>query len=246
MPRITARSIVTRALRLLRVHSPSQPLDATMAADGLEALNALLSSLANDRLLVWERPEIVHDLTPGQGEYTWGVPFPGFAPDIGGEPPLRLEICLLRVLYAAPTDWPLSVVDQNTWAEAISQKTFSSGYPEVVFLDRLLEYAVLHTWPVPTVANALVLYPWEPAPTYARLDTARDWPRGYERLLAYTLAVEVAPEYGVDPTADVRRIAEESRLLVHPVNATVGRLRRAPGRGAPSANARLVRFLSGT
>ena len=73
-----------------------------------------------------------------------------------------------------------------------------------------MPYNVLHVYPVPSQVFTLVLLPWQAHSPYAGWDAVLEWPQGYARAMQYNLALELAPQYEVEPSALVLRTAEES------------------------------------
>ena len=230
MPDVTARQVVTTALRLIGVSAAEQPISPDMAESALDALNAMIDSWATEKLLTYTRPKVPLVLVPGRGTYQWGVPGVLAAPDLPTAPPVRLELCLLTVPDSLEQEWPLQVLDQDQYESWILRKTFASTYPEAVYLEPSQPYAVLHVWPVPDMPSTLQLFPWQAHQPYTHLDHALPWPNGYQRAFAFGLACELAPEYGVEPSPTVLRVAEESKRSLYPINARVGKLSLFPGR----------------
>jgi hypothetical protein len=52
----------------------------------------------------------------------------------------------------------------------------------------------------------------------AALDTVLHFPPGYMRAFAYNLAMEMAPEYGIEPSQQVTRIAMTSKRNLKRIN----------------------------
>jgi hypothetical protein len=52
----------------------------------------------------------------------------------------------------------------------------------------------------------------------ATLDTVLSFPPGYLRAFAYNLAMELAPEFGVEPSPQVQRIAMTSKRNLKRIN----------------------------
>ncbi len=52
----------------------------------------------------------------------------------------------------------------------------------------------------------------------ATLETQLHFPPGYMRAFAYNLAMELAPEYGIEPSAQVTRIAMTSKRNLKRIN----------------------------
>lgn len=73
-------------------------------------------------------------------------------------------------------------------------------------------------WPVPNSTYSLHIVTWTTIASLATLSTAIALPQGYERALAYNLAVEIAPEVArtviVSPLSSSPRIDREASLTV--------------------------------
>lgn len=230
MPLITARQVCTTALRLIGVASSEEPVQADMAQAALESLNSLIDAWSTESLLVYTRPKIPLALVPGQQTYTWGDTTPPC--DIAGIPPVRLDLCLLEIGGSPVQDWQITVLDQAEYEMSIWLKTMQSTYVEYVYLEDTQPVKRLHVWPVPQdPSTTLQLLPWPAQPQYTHWDAGLDWPNGYLRMMAYNLAVELAPQYMAEASPTVMRIAEESKRALFPINARVGRLSLFPGRG---------------
>lgn len=229
MPDLSARQLGTTALMLLGVASAEQPLSAHMAQSALEALNALLDSWATEKLLMYTRPKIPLTLVPGKARYTWGVTTP--PADIPREPPVKLELALLTVEEAVPgLEWEVQVLDQYEYEAGIALKQLTSSYPTAVYLESSAPVATLHVWPVPDHGYTLQLLPWSALSPYGAWDDVLSWPAGWQRPLTYNLALELAPQYGVEPSPLILRTAEESKRMLYVPNVEVGRLSLTPGR----------------
>jgi hypothetical protein len=204
-----------------------------MCEAALEALNSLLDAWSTDNLLTWTRPKLPMALVPGQQVYTWGEATGALQPDIVGVPPVRLDLCLLEIGGEPVQDWQVTVLDQTQFESYIWLKTMQSTYVEYVYLEDTRPVKRLYTWPVPqSPGYTLQLLPWPAQPQYTHWDAGLEWPNGYLRLMAYNLAVELAPEYGLEASPTVQRIAEQTKRDLAPINARVGRLSLSPGQPA--------------
>jgi len=106
----------------------------------------------------------------------------------------------------------------------------ASPEPPAEYPDYTQPYNVLHCYPEPMVAYTLILLPWQAHSPYAAWDSVLEWPNGYQRLMVYNLACEIAPQYGIEPSATVLRIAEESKRALYPLNMEMGYLSLNPRR----------------
>ena len=229
MPEFSARQIGTTALRLLGVAAAEQPLSADMAQSALDALNAMLDGWAVERLLIFTRPKIPLVLEPGRPTYTWGLSVP--PADIPREPPVRLEMALLTVEDTTPgLEWEVKILTQSEYESSVWLKGMESTYPAMLYLEASQPVARLHVWPIPQIAYTLQLLPWTAHAPYAAWDDVLPWPNGYQRAMQFNLALELAPQYGVEPSPLILRTAEESKRAIFPINVEIGRLSLTPGR----------------
>ena len=246
MPALSARQIGTAALLMIGVASAEQPMSAFAAENALGALNSMLDSWSTEKLLTYSRPKIPLVLVPGRASYTWGVATP--ACDIPREPPVKLELALLTVEDTAPgLEWELAILDQYQYQAGITIKQLTSSQPTAVYLDPTQPVATLHVWPLPDLPYALQLLPWMAHSPYGGWDDVLEWPAGYQRALQFNLALELAPQYGVEPSPMILRTADESKRALFVINAEVGRLSLWPGRAVGGTALGYPRgFLQGT
>jgi hypothetical protein len=195
---------------------------------------------------VYSRPKISLVLVPGRAAYTWGLTTP--PADIPREPPVTLELALLTVEDTAPgLEWELQILDQYQFEAGITIKQLTSSYPAALYLDSAEPVATLHVWPAPDMPYTLQLLPWQAHRPYGGWDDVLDWPTGYARAMQYGLALELAPQYGVEPSPLIVRTAEESKRALYVINAEVGKLSLRPGRPVGGSPLGLPRgFVEGT
>jgi hypothetical protein len=214
---------------MIGVASAEQPMSAFMAEHALGALNSLLDSWSTEKLLTYSRPKIPLMLVPGRATYTWGMTDP--PADIPREPPVKLELALLTVEETAPgLEWEVQIRDQYEYEAGIAIKLLTSSYPNCVYLDSAEPVATLHVWPVPDHPYTLQLLPWQALSPYGAWDDVLEWPAGYQRAMTYNLALELAPQYAVEPSPIILRTAQESKRALYVINAEVGSLRLHPRR----------------
>jgi hypothetical protein len=246
MPALSARQIGTAALLLIGVASAEQPISAFMAENARDALNSMLDSWSTEKLLTYHRPKISLVLVPGRAAYTWGITTP--ACDIPREPPVKLELALLTVEDTVPgLEWEVQVLDQYAYQAGIQIKQLTSSYPTIVYLEPAQPVAMLHVWPLPETAYTLQLLPWFALSPYGAWDDVLDWPAGYQRAMVYGLALELAPQYGIEASPMILRTADESKRALYVINTEVGKLSLWPWRPVGGTALGLPRgFLEGT
>lgn len=197
----TALDLIQSSMRLATVLASGETATADEATDGLKALNDILENWSLENLSVWSSNVSPFALTPGVSTYTVGA---GGAFNITR--PIRTGLSYIRVSGA---DFP---VEQWSLEEynCVAVKTVGGIPQRYVYLN---EYplAQIILYPVPAVASTIYLNYDRVLSFPVALSTDLAFPPGYEKALRYTLAVNLAPEYGVTPSPAVVAIATASK-----------------------------------
>lgn len=206
----TAQTIIDRALRLIGAIASGESPTAAESNDGLTALNAMIESWQTERLIVYAILDTAFTMTPSDGSYTVG-PAGNFALT---PRPTQLEGCFVR---ASSIDYPVEIVDFDKWF-TIPDKSSDSDLPIYAYYEPTLSTGTLLLWPIPNAAHSLHILSWTTVSSLASLITAVTLPQGYERALAYNLAVEVSSEYEKPVPTSVGSIATESKAAIKRFN----------------------------
>lgn len=206
----TAQTLVTRALRLLGAVASGEAPTSAESDDALIALNNLLESWQADKLLVYALTDTAFTLSAADASYTVG-PGGNFALT---PRPSKLENVFVR---ASNQDYPVELVEQDRWFNIID-KTSTSDLPLFAYYEPSMSTGTLLIWPVPTAAYSLHIVTWTPCSVLAALSTTVAFPQGWERALAYNLALELASEFGTQPSASVVQIAVDSKAAIMRAN----------------------------
>lgn len=206
----TVQTMIDRSLRLIGVIASGDSPTSDETADTLIALNGMLESWRNDRLIVYSFTESTLTMSIGDASYTIGP-----SGDLDTTRPVKIENTFMRI---GDTDYPVKLVDKKRF-DAIQDKTVTSDLVEMAYYNPTMTTGTLSVWPVPSVANALHLTLWTPVASFSAASDTVSLPPGYERALTYNLAIEVAPEFGREPSNTVQRIAMESLGNIKRINS---------------------------
>ncbi len=102
--------------------------------------------------------------------------------------------------------------------DGIAVKTVTSTYPQVIFVNNTFPDVEMFVYPKPTRALEWHFISVEELTRPATLSTSLHFPPGYLRAFRYNLACEMAPEFGMEPSAQVRRIAMTSKRNLKRIN----------------------------
>jgi hypothetical protein len=205
----TARDIVGRAQRLIGIVKSGDSLNESYFQDGLIALNTMIESWQADKPIAYALQDKAFTLAAGDPTITLG----GTTPNIDTRP-IEIDNIYVR---AGGTDYPIKLVEQERWF-AIPDKATSSDIPELAYYAPSYPTGVLNLWPVPSVGNVLHVVFSVPVSTLSSLSTTVAFPPGYERALAYNLAIEIAPEFQKHVSDEVAKIAAESLANIKRAN----------------------------
>lgn len=206
----TAQTLIDRAMRLIGAVASGESPTTQESTDALTALNNMIESWQLDRLLVWAYVDTAVTLTPNDASYTVG-PSANF--NVTPRPP-KLENIFIR---DSNIDYPVELVTQERWY-AIPDKTTGSDIPDTAYYEPSFTTGTLQIWPVPTRAVSLHIVTWSQITSFASTATSVSLPQGFERALAYNLAIEIAPEYQKPVSAEVAKIATESLAALKRAN----------------------------
>mgnify|MGYP003336451027 FL=1 len=208
----TAGDQINGALRLLGVLAEGETPSAETSQDALMALNQMIDSWNTERLSIFSTQDQVFDWTPGLRSQTLGP-----TGDFVGNRPVLLDDATYFRDPQTNVSYGIKFINQQQY-DGIAVKTVTSTYPQVMWINMSFPDIEMVIYPVP-----LRLLEWhfisvEELTQPATLATPLTFPPGYLRAFRYNLACEMAPEFGVEPSAQVQRIAMYSKRNLKRIN----------------------------
>jgi len=208
----TAGDQINGALRLLGVLAEGETPSAATSQDALSALNQMIDSWDTERLAVFSTQDQTFLWPSGERTRTLG-PTGNF---VGLRPVLLDDSTYFRDPQTN-VSYGIKFINQQQY-NGIAVKTVTSTYPQVIFTNMTYPDIEMAIYPVP-----LRLLEWhfisvEKLSQPALLATQLTFPPGYLRAFRYNLACEMAPEFGVEPSAQVQRIAMYSKRNLKRIN----------------------------
>lgn len=127
--------------------------------------------------------------------------------------PRPLEVIEARRVYADDIQVPLEIVSRDEYM-ALSDKT-STGAPIQAYYDPQLTNGVLYVWQACNdVQERIRMTVKRPVEDFDANTNDADFPQEWLRALKFNLAIEIAPEYGKEPSNTVIVKAEETKDAV--------------------------------
>jgi hypothetical protein len=212
MATYSAGDQINRALRLLGVLAENETPSAAMSQDGLMAMNQMIDSWNTERLSVFCTQDQTFTWPAGQITRTLG-PSGNF---VGLRPVLLDESTYYRDA-STNVSFGIKFINQQQY-NGIAVKTVTSTYPQVIFVNMGFPNVTMTVYPQPTRDLEWHFISVQKLDEPATLVTDLLFPPGYLRAFTYNLAMEMAPEYGVEPSPQVQRVAMTSKRNLKRIN----------------------------
>lgn len=215
----TAGEIINGSLRLLGMLAEGEVPSAETSQDALMAMNQMIESWNTERLSVYSTQDQVVTWTPNTRVATLGPSgsLTPVDPLVTLERPILVDDSTYFVDPASGISYGLKLINQQQY-NGIAVKTVTSSYPQVLFVNMTHPDIEMYVYPVPTKVLHFHVISVSPLTQPANLATTLAFPPGYLRAFRYNLATEMAPEFGVEPSPQVQRIAMTSKRNLKRIN----------------------------
>ena len=202
---MTGRELIEGALRLIGAIAQGETAKAEEMSEALISLNGLLESLSNEGLMIPSSVIEEFPLVGAQSKYTMGS---NVLADFNTIRPIGIYAVTIKENGIESS--PIGIITQAQWSD-IAEKNSTTNRPSKIYIENTNPLETLNLWPVPNTANTIVIYSQKPIAAITNLSTELTLPPGYTRMLRYNLSIEIAPEYGRDPSAIVALKALDSK-----------------------------------
>jgi hypothetical protein len=207
------RSAMSKIGKLAAGETPSAE-DIDVCVD---RLNSLLGSFENENLFNYTATETTATLPASTTSRTIGL-----AAQINVARPVELlPGCFSRV---DNTDYPMEVISRQEYNEISTKTLIGSVAPSVCFYDGDMTAPKVYFWPYATNSVELhILTPTAPG-AVADQNTVFNFPPGYQRMVENNLALEISPDFNINPTPFLVAMAASTKRLLKRTNHKVGQL----------------------
>jgi hypothetical protein len=206
----TAQTLIVDAMRLLGIVESGVTPSTDELNDGLTALNAMLDSFSNERLETYQIVQNSVALVAGTASYAIGA-----AQTIAVARPTNINSAFVRQT-ASNIDYALEIITREAYDRIVYKPVQS--IPSQLFYDPGYPFGTIWLWPKPSAGLTLYFDTWQLFPTYV-LSTTIALPQGYERMIKYNLACEIAPMFEIQPSQAIMLIAATSKANIKRMNA---------------------------
>lgn len=206
----TASTIITDALKEIGVLADAETATSSMADDALRALNRLMQLWSNSQSFAYVASTVSKALT-GQASYTIGP-----TGDVVTDRPISVDTA---TVVRDGITYPVEVTDNQKF-DSISYKAATGANTSIVYYAADVPNGIVYVWPLATgctlnlrVLNLVFEFP--------DLGTDVVMPPGYEEAFIKNLAVNIAPQFGVNPSPLTMKAAVSSMKTIQRTNNVI-------------------------
>ena len=208
----TAGEIIKGALRLIGQLAEGEEPSAETMQDSITAINQMIQSWDIERLSVFSTQDQVFTWPANTASRTIGP-----TGDFVGNRPIEVDDATYFKDPSSGLSFGIKLINQQQY-DGIAMKTVTSTYPQVIWVNNTFPDMEMTVYPVPTRALEWHIISVEQLTEVSSVATDMYFPPGYLRAFRYNLAMELAPEFGVEPSPQVQRIAMSSKRNLKRVN----------------------------
>ena len=208
----TAYDQICGALRLIGQLAEGETPSASTAQDSLAALNQMIDSWNTERLSVFSTQDQIVTWLPGVKTMSMGP-----SGDYIGNRPILIDDATYFRDPASGISFGIKLINQQQY-DGIAVKTVTSTYPQVMWINMEYPNLTMTVYPIPTKTLEFHIISVDELTQPATLATTLAFPPGYLRAFKYNLACELAPEFGVEPSPTVSRIAMTAKRNLKRIN----------------------------
>jgi hypothetical protein len=209
---MTAREMIGSAHRLLNLVNAGNALPEAVYQENLLTLNRMIDSWNTERLSVFSTQDQIFTWPAGEITRTLG-PSGNFA----GNRPILVDDATYYRDPGTNVSFGIKLINQQQY-DSIAVKTVTSTYPQVMFVNMTYPDVTMTVYPKPTRDLEWHIISVDTLDEPVNLSTVLYYPPGYLRAFTYNLAMEFAPEFGLEPNPQVQRIAMTSKRNLKRIN----------------------------
>ncbi len=204
-------TILKRAMRLIGAIGVGEQLTSEETSDCIIALNQLIESWNLNALMIYASKNNSFTLTPGKSSYTWGLdPLADFNS-------LRPDLVSHAYFMSNQIKNEFGKVEAE-YFNTLSNQPGQTGFPYIFYYNPTFPLGTMNIYPPPDANYEVEFLTFQKIPRVEYADDDLIMPDGYARAVTYNLALEIAPEFGMQPSALLIKSATESLANVKRMN----------------------------
>jgi len=212
VPSVLTSDLIKGSLRLIGVIQEGETPSSDMMNDALSSLNGMLESWSLERLASYATQDQIFTWPAATATRTIGP-----AGNFVGNRPFTIDDSTYFKDVTSGVSYGLRQINQGQY-NGIALKTATSTFPQYLWVNYTNPAVEMTVWPVPSRSLEFHIVSVLELTQPATIATTLYLPPGYARAYRYNLALELCPEYGVEPAGSVIRGAIASKRNIKRVN----------------------------
>jgi hypothetical protein len=208
----TTRDVINDVHRLLGLTDSGNVLPESVYQDNLRSFNQMIDSWNTERLSVFSTQDQVFSWPPNVLSRTLGP-----SGDFVGNRPILIDDATYFKDPASGISYGIKIINQQQY-DGIAVKTVTSTYPQVIWINMDYPNIDMYVYPKPTKVLEWHFISVTELTQPASLTTELTFPPGYLRAFRYNFACELAAEFHVEPSPQVKRIAMSAKRNLKRIN----------------------------
>ena len=211
---VTSGDQINGALRLIGMLAEGEIPSLNTSLDALLAMNQMIDSWSIERLSIYSTQDQIFTWPANTVTRTLGP-----TGDFIGNRPVILDDSTYYRDPGTNVSFGIKIINQQQY-NGIAVKTVTSTYPQVMWVNMENPNISMNIYPKPTRDLEWHFVSVQELLQSADLNTLLVFPPGYLRAFRYNLAMEIAAEFGVEPSPQVKRIAMTSKRNIKRINVS--------------------------
>lgn len=196
--------LIASAMRLIGTLASGETPSTEESTDVFAALNQMLEAWSTEQTNLYLVRQGVQALQNGTASYA-----------LAQRPLLIRDACMVT---AQGLRLPVEILNSPKWA-ALLERAQAAQVVRALYCDYGYPSATLYVSPVPNAGGSIEYHFWTALAAFATQQDQISFPPGYVQALRYNLAVQIAPEFGMQADPAVAAIAGQSKAALQKLNA---------------------------
>lgn len=223
----TALALIESAMSKINMLAAGETVSAEDASVGILRLNTLMDAWEGENLFSYATTDTIFTLPASTTSRTIG-------PSLQINVARPVKICPGSFSRIGGIDYPLDSVTEAEYNAISLKSSIGSVAPSICFYDGGNPTGIVYFWPTASTSAEVHLITPQTGTVALDVTTSFIFPPGYQRMIEYNLAVELAPDFNTMPSPLVSAMAMGTKRKVKRMNARVPQLdlpQLAGGRG---------------
>lgn len=212
----TAADVIKTAMRNIGVLGSGETPTAAEEDDALAQLNQLLEQWSTAKLYIYFQDDASYSWPANQQTRTLGA-----SGDFVGTRPTKITMAFQR---QGDYDYPIIILPFDEWYE-IGDKSTESSIVSRMYVQYDFPNITMNLYPIPNENITVHLVTYQQLAQFTNATDTFSFPPGYQRMMSWNLALEIAPQYDVEPSQWVVRHAAGSLSMLKRINHKVRSMR---------------------